>query len=143
MKRHEALVPLSREHHDALILAQLLKKDAPDYKGLPTDEKGKVEYTLQMFNSKLKHHFAVEDKLLAVAKHYHPSIAQLTEEIKNEHEQLTKMIHHLSKSNELIVDLDALGNYLEQHVRKEERVLFPLIQEHCDEATMQQLKELL
>lgn len=143
MKRHEVLVPLSREHHDALILAQLLKKDAPNYKGLPTDHLGKIEYTIQLFNTKLKHHFAVEDKLLAVAKHYNESIAQLTLEIKNEHEQLTKMILGLTTSKQLAIDLDVLGNYLEQHVRKEERVLFPLIQEHCDEVTLQQLKELL
>lgn len=143
MKRHEVLVPLSREHHYALILAQLLKKDAPNYNGLPTDAIGKVEYTLQLFKSKLKHHFAVEDKLLAVAKHYHHSIAHLTEEIKSEHEQLTKMILELSKSKQLENDLDKLGTFLEMHVRKEERILFPLIQEHCDETTMQQLKELL
>ena len=143
MKRHEALAPLSREHHDALLLAQLLKKDAPNYKGLPTDNLGKVEYTIQLFNTKLKHHFAVEDKLLAVAKHYHESISQLTIEIKQEHEQLIKMITDLPKSKQLEVDLDLLGNFLKQHVRKEERVLFPLIQEHCDEVTLQQLKELL
>lgn len=143
MKRHETLAPLSREHHDALILAQLLKKGAPNYKGMPTENLGKVEYTIQLFNSKLRHHFAVEEKLLAVAKHYNESIAQLTIEITQEHEQLIKMILDLTKSKQLAIDLDLLGNYLEQHVRKEERVLFPLIQEHCDEVTLQQLKDLL
>jgi hypothetical protein len=36
MKRHEALIPLSRDHHGTLILARLLRSDAPPYKGLPT-----------------------------------------------------------------------------------------------------------
>jgi len=34
MKRHEALAPFSREHHGALILAQVMKKGAPAYKGI-------------------------------------------------------------------------------------------------------------
>ena len=42
MKRHEALAPLSREHHGTLILAQLLKKGAPVYKGLPDTDTGKA-----------------------------------------------------------------------------------------------------
>ena len=49
MKRHESLAPLSREHHEGLILAQLLKKGAPAYRGLPTDLAGKLSYAREMF----------------------------------------------------------------------------------------------
>ncbi len=143
MKRHEALAPLSREHHEALILSQLLKKDAPVYKGLPKDDKGKVDYAIGLFTTKLKHHFAVEEKILAVAKFYHDSIAELTTEIKEDHETLTTMFQDLATSKQQTIDMDLLGNFLQEHIRKEERVLFPLIQEHCDETTLQQLKELL
>jgi hemerythrin-like domain-containing protein len=143
MKRHEALAPLSREHHEALILSQLLKKDAPIYKGLPTDDKGKVDYAIGLFTTKLKHHFAVEEKILAVAKFYHDSIAELTIKIKEDHETLTIMFQDLATSKQQTIDMDLLGNFLQEHIRKEERVLFPLIQEHCDEDTLQQLKELL
>ena len=42
MKRHSSLVPYSQDHHKILVLAQVLKKDVPDYKGMPTDLKGKI-----------------------------------------------------------------------------------------------------
>ena len=42
MIRHSSIVSLSREHHGALILARLLQKDAPPYKNLPKDLKGKA-----------------------------------------------------------------------------------------------------
>ena len=44
MKREEALAPLSREHHSTLILAQLLKKDAPVYHQLPAEPWDKAKY---------------------------------------------------------------------------------------------------
>ena len=54
MKRHEALAPLSRDHHEALILSQLLKKDSPAYKGLPVTVEGKVNYAVGFFEKNLK-----------------------------------------------------------------------------------------
>ena len=61
MKRHEALAPLSREHHNTLMLAQLLKKDAPVYKGLPANVKDKAVYALQQFEEMIKDHFQQEE----------------------------------------------------------------------------------
>jgi len=141
MKRHEALIPLSREHHDGLILARLLQKDAPAYKGLPTDDKGKAAYALELFLKILQPHFAGEDQILATIKNTHPDIDKLAEEITDEHGQLTTAFLHINQSSNLHDALDVLGINLEQHIRKEERLLFPLIQEYCDEATMQKIKE--
>jgi hemerythrin-like domain-containing protein len=141
MKRHEALIPLSREHHDGLILARLLQKDAPAYKGLPTDDEGKPAYAIEVFNKILKQHFATEEVILAAIKNTHPEIDRLFEEITIEHKQLTTAFRNLHQSSNLHDALDMLGINLEQHIRKEERVLFPLIQEHCDEASMQKFKE--
>ena len=68
MKRHEALAPLSREHHSTLMLAQLLKKNAPVYKGLPTNAKDKAEYAFQQFETIIKNHFKQEEIILRKAK---------------------------------------------------------------------------
>ena len=62
MKRHKALIPLSHDHHHGLLLPQLIKKNAPDYKGLPKDLEGKINYTLETYNSSLKNHFDDEEK---------------------------------------------------------------------------------
>ena len=68
MNRHEALAPLSREHHTALILCQLLKKSTPDYKGLPTSPADKAAYAINIFNTLLLPHFRKEEELILKVK---------------------------------------------------------------------------
>lgn len=139
MKRHEALIPLSRDHHDALILAQLLKISAPDYSGLPTTVKDKSVYALNMFIENLQPHFLTEEKILAAVKDQHPEITKLTEEILDEHRYLTEQFLSLNSLSVTEDILDNIGKALEAHVRKEERVLFPLIQQYCSEEILQTL----
>ncbi len=136
MKRHEVLAPLSREHHSALLLAQLLKKEAPAYKGLPTALNEKAAYALNMFTAILQVHFKNEEEMLDKIKNIHDGIDKLSKEIFAEHLQLTKMFLSLDKTNNTIEELDTLGRALDDHIRKEERTLFPLIQQHCTEAIL-------
>lgn len=136
MKRHEALAPLSREHHSALILAQLLKKDAPAYKGLLTALNEKTAYALQMFTATLQLHFTNEEEMLDKIRNVHIEIDKLSDEIFTEHQQLKKMFLSLDKTNNTSEELDTLGQALDDHIRKEERLLFPLIQQHCSEAAL-------
>jgi iron-sulfur cluster repair protein YtfE (RIC family) len=46
------------------------------------------------------------------------------------------MFISLDKTGNTIEELDTLGQALDNHIRKEERVLFPLIQQHCSEAVL-------
>jgi len=131
MKRHEALAPLSREHHEALILAQLLKKGVPAYKGLPTDTAGKISYARQLYADKLRRHFLDEEKILEIVKGKNHLIDTISREIFNEHSILRKLFDSIDTAG--VDSLDELAVILEQHIRKEERILFPLIQQHCDE----------
>jgi hemerythrin-like domain-containing protein len=136
MKRHEALIPLSREHHAALILVQLLKRNAPAYRDLPATPADKAAYALEMYTSILQAHFKQEEIILADVKKYDPAIEKLTEEILEEHRQLSAAFLSLRAATDLVQALDALGLALGEHIRKEERVLFPLIQEHCPEEVL-------
>jgi iron-sulfur cluster repair protein YtfE (RIC family) len=74
--------------------------------------------------------------MLASIKNIHASIDTLTEEIFNEHQQLSNAFLALDKTDHTVEELDALGNALDDHIRKEERILFPLIQEHCSEEVL-------
>lgn len=130
MKRHKALMPLSREHHEGLILAQLLKSSVPDYKGMPTEPADKVNYALELFHTLLQPHFRKEEELLQRLKPANKEIADIIREIFGEHNQLEKDFMSLGNQADLPHALDNLGHKLEQHIRKEERQLFPLIQEH-------------
>jgi len=140
MKRHEKLAPLSREHHDALILARLLRKNAPAYKGLPDQPGAKATYAMNFFKTNLEEHFSKEEVLLHQVKKYNSEIKKLTGEIISEHLQLAAMFNALQHATELPDALDKLGTLLEEHIRKEERVLFPLIQEHCPEEILKRIE---
>lgn len=139
MKRHEALAPLSREHHGTLILAQLLKKGAPEYKGMPGTDKDKASYALNQFKEIIKEHFEKEELVLEKAWDCDTAVNDLITEIKNEHQQLTTLFLSLNGITKPEDKLDELGTMLEAHIRKEERVLFPLLQKHCSEDVLQQI----
>jgi iron-sulfur cluster repair protein YtfE (RIC family) len=140
MKRHDALVPLSRDHHGALILAKLLQKGAPAYKELPTDLPGKAAYASRFFDNELTPHFAAEEKcLLGYAKGVDAGIDALLETMKEQHLQLRTLFGQIATATDLATHLDATGALLEAHVRMEERQLFPLIQEHCSAEQLQHI----
>jgi hemerythrin-like domain-containing protein len=143
MKRHESLAPLSRDHHGALILAQLLKRNAPIYKGLPATITDKAEYAVTMYHNDLKKHFDKEELLLGKVSAFDPAIARLMEEIIEEHRILSTLFLSINNTTDQEAILNELGNTLDAHIRKEERVLFPLIQKHCPEELLQELGSLL
>ncbi|MBL0183412.1 MAG: hemerythrin domain-containing protein [Chitinophagaceae bacterium] len=143
MKRLEALAPLSREHHTSLILAQLLKKDAPAYKGLPETIEGKADYAQQQFEKEIKGHFEKEELMLGIAKDCNEAFSRLAEEIKKEHKELTALFLSLDTKINQANRMEELGRKLEDHIRKEERVLFPLLQQHCSADLLQQIHAVL
>ena len=136
MKRHPALIPLSREHHGALILARLLQKDAPVYKGLPTDIQGKAEYAYKFYQEELVKHFEDEERVLKLVTGVESNLDLMIKTIYSEHQELHKLFQSIDNHPDLTSHLDQIGKTLETHVRKEERELFPLMQETCNEDLM-------
>lgn len=141
MKRHEAIAPLSREHHANLILAQVLKSHVADYKGMPTSPTEKRIYAIRIFNGEIKHHFKKEEKMFALIYH-HAELKEMIDEISNEHRILEELFLNLPEDKTLPVKLNFLGITLDNHIRKEERVLFPKIQEICSEEELNSIAEL-
>jgi hypothetical protein len=139
MRRHASLIPLSREHHEVLILAQLIKKDGPQYKGLPDTPEGKTEFALDLFEKKIRPHFEKEEIILKRVEQYHEAIAALGAVIIKEHAAITALFAKLKEGGAEEELLDETGVLLELHVRKEERELFPAIQQYCPEEVLQQL----
>ena len=143
MKRHEAIAPLSRDHHNTLLLAQLLKKDAPVYKGLPDKLHDKARYAMDQFETHIRKHFQLEEMMLEKVKDVNPSIKILAREIKAEHRELTDLFQSLTTANGPEMIMNELAVKLEAHIRKEERVLFPMLQEQCSETVLAEIYELL
>ncbi|MFC7060974.1 hemerythrin domain-containing protein [Halobacillus seohaensis] len=130
MKRHEALHPLSHHHHHALVVAQQLKK---------TDEHAnKQEQRRSVINFWQKDgaiHFRDEEEVLLPLYAQYASVDQ--EPIKQmlmEHVQIRALIARIRTEQRLSVEqFQNLGELLDNHVRLEERVIFPMIQEAVPE----------
>ncbi len=143
MKRHEALAPLSRDHHGSLILVQLLKKNAPSYTGLPDTAPEKATYAMELFRNSIQKHFEQEEAILDLARDCDASINAIEEEIKTEHKELTVLFQLLETATDLKNAMNTLAVALEKHIRKEERILFPLLQLHCSDEQLQGIYKLL
>mgnify|MGYP000436372509 CR=1 FL=1 len=142
MKRHSALVRLSKDHHQGLLLAQVLLMNDKAYKGYPTDTKGKADYTIAFFNSELIQHFKIEEEILfQLVKNLDTELNRLIEEITSEHKKLYELIENIKINNESAELLKEFGKLLESHIRKEERILFEMIQELADDSLMRVIKE--
>ena len=113
MKRHSSLAILSREHHGALILAQLLKKGAPVYKGLPADLDGKADYAIRFYNAELIKHFIEEEQaVIKKIKGINADLDKLADEIAEEHKELRSSFESIKNANDLATHLDKLGSAL-------------------------------
>ncbi len=140
MRRHESLIPLSRFHRSVLFVAQMAKRNGPQFKGYPTDIEGKARYAVEFFADKLQAHFQLEEtKLLPVIKGKDTELDAIISEIEAEHVHLTHLFEGLKSPSDTESQLDELGFALEAHVRKEERVLFQKIQVVLTESELQQL----
>ena len=129
MKRHPSLIALSHDHHHGLMLAQLIKKGAPEYKGLPTDIIGKVKYAKEAWEKELKLHFKNEEEILfPFVKNKDVDLDKLIEGILKEHKQIKSLVKNLDTSENKEEVLNDLGTLLEKHIRKEERQVFKMIQ---------------
>jgi hypothetical protein len=120
VKRSEALVALSRDHHQALVVAQTMRRadDGPE---------GAVLF-LRFWNEHARDHFRVEEEVLL------PTWALLgtvddaaAAQLAREHLEIRAGALELAERPELERVRD-LGQRLASHVRFEERELFALIE---------------
>ncbi|HKK77503.1 MAG TPA: hemerythrin domain-containing protein [Saprospiraceae bacterium] len=129
LKRDPALIPLSREHHKGLILAQLLKSDVPNYKGLPDDIPGKVAFAKTEYEQRLKTHFEREESwLIPLCQGKNKNLREMAQRIHEEHNQIREKITQLNEQS-TPETLDQLGRLIESHIRFEEREWFQALQE--------------
>ena len=135
MKRHPALVALSRDHHHALVIAQRLRRATAE----TAAETARV--FLDHWDAEEKLHFRIEEELLlpAYAAHGepdHPAIIRML----LDHVLIRRDAALLPGSPPLEL-LHDLGGRLADHVRLEEHEVFPLIEAAIPESELQALGE--
>lgn len=150
MKRHPALIPLSQDHHQVLVIAQRLRRATAE-----TGEEATAGF-LAHWQGHERHHFAIEEELLlpAYAGHGDPGHPAVTRMLQD-HMLIRRDAHRLAARHGAdppaasavpplgLDDLHELGRRLADHVQLEEREVFPLIETTLPEAELVALGERL
>jgi len=134
MKRHPALTRLSREHHSALVLAKHALRASGGELGAVSHFVAEVG---RIFARDLEPHFQFEEKLLLPAL---LSVGQFSavERTLAEHAELRSLAIQPGINQPEI--LRRFSEALAEHVRFEERELFPLAESTLQEETLESIR---
>lgn len=142
MPRSKSLIPLSHDHHHGLKLAQMLRKNAPELNSIPQSLQEKAEQAREFYRTDLVVHFAAEENVLyPMVKGKDMKVDALFFQVLEEHRMIKEQVEALRDTEPDLEDkLDILGKLLDSHIRKEERELFPRIQEVFSEEELNELE---
>jgi iron-sulfur cluster repair protein YtfE (RIC family) len=137
VKRHPALESLSRDHHHALVVAQRLKRATDG-----TADEARAAF-VQYWQTEGQEHFREEEEILlpALARFANPD-QPVVARVLIDHVRIRRLAAERADL-ESTATLHRLGEELEQHVRREERELFPIIEEAVPEPELVALAERL
>jgi quercetin dioxygenase-like cupin family protein len=132
MNRHPALVPLSHDHHHALVEARRLRRAA----GTPESAAVATAF-VRFFAEETTRHFREEEELLFPLVVDLDEARELLVQALLEHQRLRALTARLQQIVAAGWETDGimreLGELLEGHVRLEERRLFPLIERRFED----------
>jgi len=135
MKRHPALIPLSHDHHRALVEARRLRWAAEGPAPAAT-----AEAFLRFFADTTVQHFREEEELLfptvVDCKEARELLVQALLEHQRLHALAARLQQQLAGGQPPATVMRQLGELLEAHVRLEERRLFPVIEQLLPEAAL-------
>lgn len=132
MRRDPALVSLSHDHHQALAVAQKLRRADPQ-----SADRARSEL-LAYWEGHGRAHFRLEEEILFPAyagygDPYDPLLARAL----CDHVAIRREVHAaMGDAGAPVSALQKLGTMLSDHVRLEERALFPLIESTLPEAAL-------
>ena len=131
-KRHIALQPLSREHHFGLLLSWKIRMGVRNNIG----PKRIWTYANWFFKNHLVPHFEMEEfHVFTILKDEH----ELVQHALNDHKNLMALFR---KGDNTIEHLLLIEKALVQHIRFEERVLFPEIQRAASEVQLHEIEKI-
>ena len=131
-KRHKALQPLSREHHHGLLLSWKIRSGFSKN----IDPKRIRVYADWFFKNHLVPHFEIEEAHIFTILEKDNN---LVKKALAEHRRLKRLF---AENEDDVKTLSKIEEELEQHIRFEERVLFPEIQKTATEAQMLHIEKI-
>ena len=131
LKRHPALIPLSHDHHQGLLLVWKIRQGIA--LGVSSH---RISNYIQYFSQQdLLPHFHKEESILI--KELSPSDSLALQMIQ-EHDKLRETLQLLKNDSNNLSIIQTFSNLLEAHIRFEERILFPHIQDVVELDTLSQ-----
>ena len=122
LKRHEALIPFSKDHHFVLLLSWKIRRG----RQMNIEQARIVNYVNYFFRTQLATHMMAEETYLLPLL---PDRDPMKLEIIAHHERLRELFNHLYLNTANTgYTLDAIEEELEAHIRFEERTFFPYVQ---------------
>lgn len=141
-KRHESLIPLARDHYEGLLLAVRLQQGKNALERLWShDPAWQANYVADFFDKHLRPHFAAEEQaLFPLAKEHIKESVPLVDELIAQHRSMEQRVLRLKTPIETPLEqqLAEFGALLEDHIRKEDRILFPMFEEHASAELLQE-----
>ncbi|WP_417199470.1 hemerythrin domain-containing protein [Bizionia sp.] len=132
LKRHKALQPLSREHHHGLLLSWKIRSG---FSKNVSVERMKT-YADWFFENHLIPHFELEEaEIFSILD----SQNELVKKALADHRRLKRLF---AEDSSLDKSLSKIEEELEQHIRFEERILFPEIQKVATEEQLQHIAKI-
>lgn len=141
MKRHPGLRPFSDDHHQGLVHSLRLRRAAGD----PGTLRETARAFLEFWREDTSAHFRREEEILL------PVLARYGGDV--EREPVTEMLAQHARIRGLVMSLEdeldrgeirpetarEIGELLESHIRLEERIVFPAIEEELPEEALQEI----
>jgi hemerythrin-like domain-containing protein len=134
IKRHQALVSFSKEHHFGLLLVWKIRQGLDNAVSAERISK----YVLFFFNEDLKTHFKEEEELLFSKLPATDALRVRAEEEHKEIYHLTALIKQTVSDEKL---LRQFADTLDKHIRFEERVLFNHLQTHIPGGELEEISK--
>ena len=135
IKRSPQLVPLSKEHHDALLFVWKIRQGLK----LGASLEKMRNYTMWYWKEHTRPHFFQEEKILLP---HIPAGHPLAIQLLNEHAQVRELVLSLDKDPDPET-FTQLANLAERHIRWEERKFFGYLEEHLSPDELNAVKSSL
>lgn len=133
IKRSKELVPLSREHHDGLLLCWKIRKGIAS--GIEVDRIS--NYIVHFYEHYLKEHFCEEEDLLFDLL---PLQDEQCSQAFGQHRELRSYIGIFKTQYNVRTELlSVFADQLDRHIRFEERELFPYIEDLLDSEVLAEI----
>jgi len=124
-RRHESLIPLSREHHYGLLVCLRIHRGLEDHKTDMVWLSDRAEKVIRFFETDLRPHFEAEEQIVFPVMTGMAEASATVKELIEEHRNLVRLVDRPAVGVEAPPLLREFADRLEAHIRKEERVLFP------------------